>query len=166
MSLTRSQIPIWKRLLLVLGIVFIFGVLITGYSLYQMVHNKIPESYAAWTTGSLIVGYLQTHTNQWPRSWDDLRSATNSVLPASGFVPIERLRQSVKIDWLADVERLQQIARSDVKAKIDIVTRMDGLPLQAVWGPDTEPNSKIMNYLKTIEKSSNSFLPPTTTGVP
>jgi hypothetical protein len=148
MSSPRQHIPVWKRLLLALGILFIIIISMIGYSLYQMVHTKIPESYDAWTTGTLVVGYLETHTNQWPKSWDELQSATNVNRPMSVFVPIDRLRQSVKIDWLVDVGHLQQVARSDPNATVHVITRLDGSPLQAVWGADTEPNAKIMSYLK------------------
>ncbi len=152
----RQNISVWKRLLLSLGILSIVVVALIGYNIYQMVHSKIPESYCAWTTGSLVVGYLQTHSNQWPRSWDDLRSATNFNRPMSVFVPIDRLRQSVKIDWQVDVKHLQEIARSDPNARIHVVTRSDGSTLQAVWGPDTEPNGKIMNYIKTTLTTSDT----------
>jgi len=58
MSSPRTHVPIWKRLLLVLGILFIVAISMFGYRLYQMLHSKIPESYNAWTTGTLVVGYL------------------------------------------------------------------------------------------------------------
>jgi len=151
----RRHFSVWKRLLLALGILFIVVVSLIGYDLYHLVHSEIPESYDAWTTGSLLVGYLQTHSNEWPRSWDDLRSATNFNQPVSVFVPIDRLRQSVKINWQVDVKHLQQVARSNSNAAIHVVTRLDGSPLRAVWGPDTEPNAKIMNYLRTTLTTTN-----------
>jgi hypothetical protein len=156
MTSPRQHIPVWKRLLLALGILFIVIISMVGYSLYQLVHTKIPESYAAWTTGILTIGYLETHTNQWPSSWDDLQSATNFNQPMSVFVPIDRLRQTVKINWQVDVGHLQQIARSDPNATIHIITRLDGSPLQAVWGADTEPNAKIMSYLRATLATTNT----------
>jgi len=159
MSLPRPHVPIWKRLLLILAILFIVAISRFGYELYQMVHSKIPESYAAWTTGWLVVGYLETHSNQWPRSWDDLECATNFNQPMSGFVPIERLRQSVKINWQVDVGQLQQLVRNNSNATIHVVTRLDGSPLPAVWGPDTEPNAKIMNFFKMALTTSQSREP-------
>jgi hypothetical protein len=150
----------WKRLLLVLVALFVIGVAKVGYDLYQLVYYKIPESYNAWTTGTLVVGYLETHSNQWPRSWEDLQSATNVNQPKSVFVPVSRLRQSVKIDWQVDVKELQEIVRGNSNATIHVVTRMDGSPLQAKWGPDTEPNAQIINYLKTTLTTSNIALKP------
>jgi hypothetical protein len=163
MTSPRRHISVWKRLLLVFAVLFVAVVAMVGYDIYQLVHYKIPESYDAWTTGSLIVGYLEAHTNKWPTSWDYLQSATNFNRPMSVFVPIDRLRQSVKIDWQVDVRHLQQVARSEPNATIHVVTRLDGSPLQAVWGPDTEPNAKIMSYLKATLTKSNTVLEPTVT---
>jgi hypothetical protein len=148
MSSAQRHILVWKRVLLVLAVLFVALVAMVGYDLYKWVHYRIPESYAAWTTGTLIVGYLETHTNQWPRSWEDLQSATNINQPMSVFVPIVHLRQSVKIDWQVDINNLQETVRTNPAATIRVVTRMDGLPLQARWGRDTEPNAKIVNYFK------------------
>jgi len=163
MSSPRRHIPVRKRLLLVFAVLFVAVVAMVGYDIYQLVHYKIPESYDAWTTGILVVGHLQTHSNQWPRSWDDLESATNLNRPMSVFVPIEHLRQAVKIDWKVDVKHLQQIAHTNPNVAIHVVTRLDGTPLQAVWGPDTEPNAKIMNYIKSTLTTSNTALAPTAT---
>jgi hypothetical protein len=162
MSSPRKKMPLWKRLLLVFAVIFVFVVAKVGYDLYQLVHYEIPESYDAWTTGALVVGYLHTHSNQWPRNWEDLQSATNSNLPKSGFVPIGRLRQSVKIDWLVDVANLQEMVRTNPNATIHVVTRIDGLPLKARWGPDTEPNGIIVTYLKATLTTSNTALEPLT----
>lgn len=164
MSSPRRHISVWKRLLLVFALLFIAVVAKVGYDIYRLVHYEIPESYDAWTTGALVVGYLATHTNQWPKGWDDLQSATDSNLPKSGFVPIERLRQSVKIDWQLDVTNLQEMVRTNPNATIQVVTRMDGLPLKARWGPDTEPNDYIVRYLKTTLTTSNTALEPTGVG--
>lgn len=146
------------------AVLFIAVVAKVGFDIYRLVHYEIPESYDAWTTGALVVGYLATHTNQWPRGWDDLQSATNSNLPKSGFVQIDRLRQSVKIDWQLDVTNLQEMVRTNPNATIHVVTRMDGLPLKARWGPDTEPNAYIVRYLKTTLTTSNTALEPTGVG--
>jgi len=149
LSSHRSHVPVWKRLLLAFVILLIIVASVIGYSIFKT-WRLLPESYAAWTTGNLMVEYLRTHTNQWPRSWEDLRSAMNSLLEKGMpvYVPLGRLPQFVKIDWQADVGYLQQVARSNSNATIRVVTRLDDLPLRAVWGPDTEPNEKIMRYLQ------------------
>ena len=150
-------------MLLVLGTSVALGVLWLGYGLYQLVHVRIPESYAARTTGNVIVEYLATHTNQWPRSWEELRSATNSMLESGRpvYVPLDRLPQFVKVDWHTDVNRLLQSARNDTTTKVHVVSRLDGSPLWAVWGPDTEPNGKVMAYLRWSLTTSDKHLQPT-----
>jgi hypothetical protein len=157
MSMPRAQSVVWKRLLLALTALVVLGALWFGYSLYRVVHVIIPESYAAWTTGNVMVEYLATHTNQWPRSWEELQSATNSMLENGKpvYVPLDRLRQLVKVDWNADINRLLQVARNDPKAKLHVISRLDGSPLRAVWGPDTDPNTKVMGYLRWSLTTSN-----------
>jgi hypothetical protein len=163
MSKPRTHPVVWKRVLLALMTLVALGVLWFGYSLYRAVHVTIPESYAAWTTGNVIVEYLATHTNQWPRSWEELQSAANSMLENGRpvYTPLDRLPQFVKVDWHADIDRLFQIARSDPKAKIHVISRLDGSPLRAAWGPDTEPNAKVMGYLRWSLTTSNQHLQAT-----
>ena len=158
MSSSRPHIAVWKRLLLGLAVVFVMGAGGFGYSLYRLVQVKIPESYAAWTTGNLMVEYLATHTNQWPRSWEDLQAATNSLLEKGGhvYVPLDRLPRFVKVEWQTDTDRLLQAVRSNANARVHLITRLDGSPLRAVWGPDTEPNTKVMGYLRWSLTTSNA----------
>jgi len=125
-------------LLLIIGGFYIYG--------FLKLWLEIPESYAAWTSGNALADYMLEHTNQWPRNWDELRSATNRSL---WYVPVEKLRETVKIDWQTDLAQLAQAARHDSNLTIHIVTRLDGKPLKAIWGPDTEPNTKILQYLRT-----------------
>jgi hypothetical protein len=147
MPTSRSRI--WKRVALAAAGLLLLAVLAIGYSIYHT-WSLLPESYAAWTTGNLMVEYLQTHTNQWPRSWEDMRSATNSLqkggMPV--YLPLEKLQQFVKIDWKADARQLQQTLLRDSNATLRVVTRLDGVPLRALWGKDTEPNGKIERYLR------------------
>ena len=138
----------WKRILKVLGLLLAGVAVLFGVSLYHLVHTEIPESYRSWMTGDLLVRYLQIHTNQWPRNWDDLASVTNDPGPLSQYVAVENLRQTVKIDWQVDVRQLQQMARSDSNVTLRVVTRLDGSRLRSSWGADTEPNAKILRYLQ------------------
>jgi hypothetical protein len=138
-----------KRLLLTLGILLL---IVGGTFVYSFIKVwlAIPESYAAWTSGNALENYMLEHTNHWPRDWDELRSATNRLL---WYVPVERLKKVVKIDWQTDVRQLAQAAKRDSNLKIHVVTRLDGKPLKAIWGPDTEPNTKILEYLRSQTNS-------------
>ena len=101
-----------------------------------------------------MVEYLKTHTNEWPRGWDDLRSATNSLsqrgMPV--YTPLDQLQTVVKIDWRIDPAELQQLADNNPTATVKVVTRPDGSRIRAQWGADTEPNAKIMRYLRSQSK--------------
>jgi len=143
-----ARAKLWKQLIWGLIAVLLVVVLCVGYSVYQT-WRLIPESYAAWTTGDLMVEYLRNHTNRWPEGWDDLRSATNSLMERGRPVywPLDRLPRIVRIDWQADVGELQRLARSGSNAQIRVITRLDGARLRARWGRDTEPNGKIVRYL-------------------
>ena len=138
--------PIWKILLLAVA-VFVLYVIGSTFNVYR----KIPESYAAWTTGNLIVDYLNTYSNQWPRSWEDLDKATNCLR----YTPIESLRTTVKINWTVNFEDLLLSAATNHATPLKLVTRPDGSKLHAKWGPGTEPNNKIKGYLLWHLSQSN-----------
>jgi len=77
------------------------------------------------------------------------------------YMPLGQLERRVKIDWQADTGRLLQASRTGTNITINVITRFDGSKLFAVWGSDTEPNGKIMRYLKTtLEKSKTTPQPP------
>lgn len=151
MDSTRPRIRVWKRVLIGFGVCFVFAAAYVISGLYWVVHSVIPESYAAWTTGDLVVEYMQTHSNQWPRSWEDLNAARETLL-AKGkplHTVAEQLPRFVRIDWHADITNLLETARRDSNVPVLVVTKADGSRLRAVWGPDTEPNAKIVRYLET-----------------
>ncbi len=142
----------WKRLLQALGVLLLLGMIGTAYSVHRLVNHTIPESYAAWTTGDLLVEYLQTHSNQWPRSWEDLRAANNSrrAKGLSVHTPIDQLPKHVKIDWSVDFSALTASTRSGTNLPLRMVTNKEGGRLMAAWGADTEPNSKVIRYAQSL----------------
>jgi len=106
MSSPRRHISVWKRLLLVFAVLFVAVVAMVGYDLYQLCITRFLNRMML-DDGSLIVGYLEAHSNSGQEvgtiySQQQLQSAH------VGFVPIDRLRQSVKIDWQVDVKHLQE----------------------------------------------------------
>ena len=138
----------WKHPVLIIGII-IFGIAAYfAYSVYWLVNRKIPESYAAWTAGDLIVEHLRNHSNNWPRSWEDLQSAANSRLTngMNVWTPVDRLPRYVKIDWDIDANALAKQVSGNPTQAVRVVTRLDGGRLSAGWGH--EPNGFISNYLK------------------
>jgi hypothetical protein len=143
----KRPISIWKILLLAAAAIVIYFAA-SFFNLYR----KIPESYAAWTTGNLMVDYLNTHSNQWPRSWQDLEQATNCLR----YVPIETLRTKVRINWDANFDQLLLQVQTNPRTPLQVVTRLDGSKLYAIWGRDTEPNNKIVSYLRWTLTDTNS----------
>lgn len=133
-----------KRLILTLVVpLFLIG----GQFLYTFIKvwSELPESYAAWTAGNGIVDYLLENSNQWPRNWNELRTATNR---SNWYIPADKLKGMVKIDWHVNLRQLSGAAKQDRNLRVQIVTRLDGMPLKTRWGPDTEPNAKILRYLR------------------
>lgn len=148
-QLRATTKTLWKRLLLaVAGFIAVVILLIVGSAINTW--RLMPESYAAWTTGNLMVEFLQTHSNQWPRSWQDLQAAKESYEKKNGilYTEFDRLPGYVKIDWQAEPAALSVAAKSNSNSPLLLITRLDGTKLRAMWGPDTDPNLKIMNYFR------------------
>ena len=159
---TGRHWPTWKILLLIVVSVVVYCIAHFAFAIYGLVSKKIPESYAAWTSGNLIVDYLNTHSNRWPRSWEDLDQATNCLR----YTPIETLRTKVKINWDANFDHLLELARTNRPMPLQLVTRPDGSKLYAKWGPDTEPNYKIKGYLLWVLTQTNTPTTVTTNHLP
>ncbi len=141
-----------RRLTVGIAILGLLGAAWAGYRIYAT-WNSIPDAYAAWDAGTLVIEYLETHDNQWPRSWDELLRARTTlhehgeVLRGSrgdgGFVYGD-LRDAVAVDWDANVEA---IAAFDWNSgKLRVVTRADGTDFPVVWA-GAEPNAMIWGYL-------------------
>ena len=72
------------------------------------------------------------------------------------YMPLERLPNYLMIDWQTDPKRLLQDVRSRPNVTIHVVKRLDGSEPLAKWGEDTEPNARILRYLKTTLTASNT----------
>ena len=171
MSVSRPKLSSWKIFVLILGAYLLIGVVWVGFLLYQLKFTA-DDSYNAWRSGELVVGYLEAHTNRWPRSWEDLETVTNSYSRDEDFSPVKRLRGAVKLDWNADIGQLQQIARNGTNGTIHVVTRLDGLPffthgppLFPLWGSEPEANAKILRYLRA-SLGTNGDVPETVVTLP
>ncbi len=125
-----------------------------AYSLYSC-SRGILDAYAAWDAGTLVVAYLQSHDDQWPRSWDALLAVAETLndhdmrLRGSdgegGFVYGE-LRNRVAIDWNADPKMIVTAQSKQGEPPIRVVTRADGTDFPVVWA-GAEPNEMIRTYL-------------------
>lgn len=147
-----------RRKITVAIVVTIFGVVaylgcVIAYTVYTVRH--VPEAYAAWDTGTLLVEYMKSHDRKWPSSWDDLLSVMNgdpgSPIMLRGAQAGDTnyalsLRKMVAIDWKFDPSQNDQ--RSPV-------TRLDGTKFPIVWH-GAEPNKMVRAYL---EASKNTNAP-------
>ena len=133
-------------------------ILVVAWFAYQLFRypNAIPEAYAAWDTGALIVEYMDTHEGEWPRSWDELLSTVStpsmydsvSLNGVGSYGPdVSSLQNVVSIDWTADPAQLVHAEWQDDQPPFRVVTRKDGSDFPMVW-EGAEPNEMIWRYLR------------------
>lgn len=72
----------------------------TTWRIYHLVDEVVPDAYAQWWTGSMLVEYMKEHDDRWPKSWDDLREEYAACVKQSGSAPwdFDDLRNRVEID--------------------------------------------------------------------
>ena len=136
-----------RRKIAVAIVLTLVGVAIqVGYGVIRAV-RCLPEAYAAWDTGTLLVEYMESHDGTWPSSWDDLWSVMSSnaetQITLMGFGAndtnyVSTLRKMVAVDWTFDPARGGQRPP---------VTRLDGTRFRKVW-QGAEPNDMVRSYWK------------------
>lgn len=113
--------------------------------IYTLRH--LPEAYAAWDAGELLVAYLETHENHWPTSWDDLLSVLDT--PRGSDITLRAphanesdyahvLQGMIAIDWSFDPAHAENASP---------VTRRDGSAFSVLW-QDGDPNEMVREHLK------------------
>ena len=123
--------------------------LAVGYFVFSVVYTwqHIPEAYAAWDTGSLLVVYMRTHEGHWPSDWDDLLTvlegeqgqAITLYGSQAGDIPYANsLRNKVTVDWSFDPKSAPKDAMP--------VTRSNGRRFPIVWA-GAEPNEMVRRYI-------------------
>jgi hypothetical protein len=140
-----------KRILLVLAVAAIAAIgWFTFRAWYTLDH--LPEAYAAWDAGTLLVEYMKAHENRWPGSWDELLAVfdgeAGSTIPLrgshTGDVEYARtLQRVVKVDWTFDPARPRGVSP---------VTRLDGTAFPIVWECG-EPNEMVRARLEAGSKN-------------
>ena len=134
-----------RRKITIAVVLTIFGgAVYFGYRIVYTVKH-IPEAYAAWDTGTLLVDYMKSHENRWPSSWEDLLSVMRNDsgdqvmfrgATAGDTNYAASLRSKVAINWKFDPTRSDQ----------NPVTRLDGSKFPVVW-QGAEPNEMVRRYL-------------------
>ncbi len=136
-----------RTIISLIGIAVLALVLWTGYSAFRS-WRLLPEAYAAWDTGTLLVEYLDAHDNQWPTSWDDLLTILET--PRGREIPLygasagdmeyaRSLRDKVAVDWDFDPTHM---------AEASPVTRPDGSAFPVLW-QGADPNEVVREYLNS-----------------
>ena len=131
---------------------FVFGAVVSAafyeaYSVYKAFLILRNDPYYVWNASALVIDYMKTHDNRWPKSWADLQLALSEPIEAGGPRYSEELKKKVVIDWNTRPEIL-------VKAKFD---DDDGQPaFRVIWlrngrgisWSGVEPNRLIWEYLQ------------------
>ncbi len=121
---------------------------LTAFIIYTACHicirvAQIPDAYAAWDTGTLLVAYMESNHDEWPASWDDLvglvKADTKGNIPLRGaggnrLEYAESLMNRVFIDWAFDPRK---------SGNGTPVTRLDGSALPKLWA---NPNAMVREY--------------------
>lgn len=122
----------------------VVGVVLTIVIGVWMVHQTLEgvrNSYAVWWVADLVVVYMETNENRWPRNWDDLREPYTICTGRSGAPwTFEELQSRVDVDWQADPTRLAK------QSSFRVIWLKDGS--DAHW-ESRNPNTIIREYLQT-----------------
>ena len=138
------------RILLALaGVVLI----VIGYFAWSLIYTwqRLPEAYAAWDIGTLLICYMERNEKRWPKDWDDLISTIQPDDPCVRFRGFQRPEDSAK-GYPETVAKLKAMVRIDWKyvpkpgSSEKPISKTDGTPFPVVWS-GAEPNEMIFNYL-------------------
>ena len=135
----------WRKVVLVV-VVAVVGVV--GWIAYSVLYTlrHIPEAYAAWDTGTLLIEYMKQHDDRWPKSWDQLLTVLDSdvgrKIPLRGaqagdIAYARSLREKIGVDWAFDA------ANPNAESP---VTPIHGAKFSVVWD-GAEPNEMVRHYL-------------------
>lgn len=139
-----------RRIISLIAIAVLAFVLWAGYGAFRS-WRLLPEAYAAWDTGTLLVEYLRANDDHWPSSWDDLltvldlpRGADIVLYGSSGgnAAYARSLRERIAVDWSFDPAQI---------ADANPVTRPDGSGFGVLW-EGGDPNEMVREYLRGREQ--------------
>ncbi|HEX3356972.1 MAG TPA: hypothetical protein VHS31_08380 [Tepidisphaeraceae bacterium] len=135
-----------RKIILLAAILVLAAFVWIAYGIIHTVQH-IPEAYAAWDTGTLLVEYMKTHENHWPTSWDNLLTVMDSdaghkiLLRGAGAGDqkyAQSLRDKASVDWSFDP------AHNDLR---NPVTLLNGGSFSVLW-QGADPNEMVHTYLR------------------
>jgi hypothetical protein len=139
------------RLFLIAGFVAILlaGVVFIGAGVHFALH--VPEAYAAWDAGDLLIAYMKANDDRWPGSWDELDGWAHS-LPDR---PNNRLNDPGSLQRIRELIRIDYSFNPRAPGNATPVRPLDGDAFAYVW-QGAEPNEMIREYLQRRPPSTSS----------
>lgn len=102
----------------------------------------------------MVIEYMKTHDDPWPRTWDDLRDPYESLAAPQNYPwSFEDLKNRVAIDWDADPSALKNVTHSGNGPPFRVIWLRDDS--STCWG-DTEPDARVLEYLKPARLDTNN----------
>ena len=117
--------------------------------------SELPDAYAKWDVGNLLIEYMETHDRAWPKRWEDLqecytllnsdarRMDDRSLRSGQSFA---ELQTRIAIDFTANPATLAQAQPRPGKEPFRVVWSLSGS--KTVWS-GAEPNQMILDYLQS-----------------
>lgn len=142
-----------KTILRVISIVLTGVVVWWGWDLLYILRG-LPDAYAMWDAGDLIVDYMGKHSDQWPSGWEELKRSFEACKGGDGEMrgqTFDGIRNRIQIDWQASPQNalLHHTAFNSVTAKSGNHTTWEG----------AEPNEMIIQYLRKHVDTAPSSRP-------
>jgi hypothetical protein len=144
-DLPKKPFQFSLRSLLIL--VAVFAVLLAVGLFVKRVVEVPFDAYKHWAMGDLIVEHLETHDGEWPRNWNDLRGAYNSLGGRLiGGETMESLEKAVNVDFDFDPALASSAITKDTsEPAFRVIWLKNGSTAHYVGD---EPNQRVFDYLK------------------
>ncbi len=145
-----------KRLVIgLIGLSLALGLPLAGWYLYlRDFRNRHDDYYAPLHAAWLVIDHLETHENQWPTSWDDLRAAHDRIQRmANPDKFFSEIQNRVVVDWEVDIDAFmrdwEEAQPGTLPAAAVRLRRLDPADPEAV-----EPDRLIYEHLSRRKKVS------------
>lgn len=142
---------------LILAALVLFTAIAAGYLFYE-IKERVANDFAVWHTADLIIAYLKTHDDRWPRSWAELK--TVQIEDPAGFIGakaeaggysafLESLERRVAVDFTVETSELLKAELGSNGPPFRVVYLRNG---KSAYYIDAEPNWLIFNYLRSNKR--------------
>lgn len=139
--------------IMILGVALLTIASVFGYRFY-LVQESISDGYALLQTASLIISYLRTHNDEWPRSWSELSTTERDsrgspkglkMRTGSDGGSFKGLEHRVVVDFTVNTDKLLR-SQSEVRGPVPKVVHLRNRRIGNHRGID--PNLLIVDYLQ------------------